>query len=397
MNVFKFLLYTIVFMIMFFSGEMRIYNQIFGEKISVLLFFVFSFLLYQTGCRPRRIIMENLRILAPVVTWIILVNYFFNHDTTTYKGIVTCIYLLSMCLIASSVNFGRFKNVMLLVANIIAVASIVVQFAYNLGLVGATDPHLQTANSPRALYLFNVDWSWAGEGRLASIYHEPGQYQIVLTYIICMFADELSDIKRWFKPNIKKFGIIILAFILTKSTMGYVVMGLVFFTMVTNVLLDGKNKLIFPVIIGIAYLVFILIYSSDAIQMKIEQSQNLNAHSSFAIRFADNVALLESIKDKPITGWGSDSLSLLKTLVNRGSVTNSNGVFLAAAELGVVYVFMWFVMLFRGLRRIYNLQLAIGLSIALMLTQMNEVGYFLPIIFIYLFRFKDSTKYSSNV
>lgn len=384
-------------MIMFFSGEMRIYNQIFGEKISVLLFFVFSFLLYQTGCRPRRIIMENLRILAPVVTWIILVNYFFNHDTTTYKGIVTCIYLLSMCLIASSVNFGRFKNVMLLVANIIAVASIVVQFAYNLGLVGATDPHLQTANSPRALYLFNVDWSWAGEGRLASIYHEPGQYQIVLTYIICMFADELSDIKRWFKPNIKKFGIIILAFILTKSTMGYVVMGLVFFTMVTNVLLDGKNKLIFPVIIGIAYLVFILIYSSDAIQMKIEQSQNLNAHSSFAIRFADNVALLESIKDKPITGWGSDSLSLLKTLVNRGSVTNSNGVFLAAAELGVVYVFMWFVMLFRGLRRIYNLQLAIGLSIALMLTQMNEVGYFLPIIFIYLFRFKDSTKYSSNV
>ena len=397
MNVFKFLLYTIVFMIMFFSGEMRIYNQIFGEKISVLLFFVFSFLLYQTGCRPRRIIMENLRILAPVVTWIILVNYFFNHDTTTYKGMVTCIYLLSMCLIASSVNFGRFKNVMLLVANIIAVASIVVQFAYNLGLVGATDPHLQTANSPRALYLFNVDWSWAGEGRLASIYHEPGQYQIVLTYIICMFADELSDLKRWFKPNIKKFGIIILAFILTKSTMGYVVMGLVFFTMVTNVLLDGKNKLLFPVIIGIAYLVFILIYSSDAIQMKIEQSQNLNAHSSFAIRFADNVALLESIKDKPITGWGSDSLSLLKTLVNRGSVTNSNGVFLAAAELGVVYVFMWFVMLFRGLRRIYNLQLAIGLSIALMLTQMNEVGYFLPIIFIYLFRFKDSTKYSSNV
>lgn len=384
-------------MIMFFSGEMRIYNQIFGEKISVLLFFVFSFLLYQTGCRPRRIIMENLRILAPVVTWIILVNYFFNHDTTTYKGIVTCIYLLSMCLIASSVNFGRFKNVMLLVANIIAVASIVVQFAYNLGLVGATDPHLQTANSPRALYLFNVDWSWAGEGRLASIYHEPGQYQIVLTYIICMFADELSDLKRWFKPNIKKFGIIILAFILTKSTMGYVVMGLVFFTMVTNVLLDGKNKLLFPVIIGITYLVFILIYSSDAIQMKIEQSQNLNAHSSFAIRFADNVALLESIKDKPITGWGSDSLSLLKTLVNRGSVTNSNGVFLAAAELGVVYVFMWFVMLFRGLRRIYNLQLAIGLSIALMLTQMNEVGYFLPIIFIYLFRFKDSTKYSSNV
>lgn len=195
MNVFKFLLYTIVFMIMFFSGEMRIYNQIFGEKISVLLFFVFSFLLYQTGCRPRRIILENLRILAPVVIWIILVNYFFNHDTTTYKGIVTCIYLLSMCLIASSVNFGRFKNVMLLVANIIAVASIVVQFAYNLGLVGATDPHLQTANSPRALYLFNVDWSWAGEGRLASIYHEPGQYQIVLTYIICMFADELSDLK----------------------------------------------------------------------------------------------------------------------------------------------------------------------------------------------------------
>lgn len=384
-------------MILFFSGEMRIYNQIFGEKISVLLFFVFSFLLYQTGCRPRRIIMENLRILAPVVTWIILVNYFFNHDTTTYKGIVTCIYLLSMCLIASSVNFDRFKNVMLLVANIIAVASIVVQFAYNLGLVGATDPHLQTANSPRALYLFNVDWSWAGEGRLASIYHEPGQYQIVLTYIICMFADELSYLKRWFKPNIKKFGIIILAFILTKSTMGYVVMGLVFFTMATNVLLDGKNKLLFPVIIGIAYLVFILIYSSDAIQMKIEQSQNLNAHSSFAIRFADNVALLESIKDKPITGWGSDSLSLLKTLVNRGSVTNSNGVFLAAAELGVVYVFMWFVMLFRGLRRIYNLQLAIGLSIALMLTQMNEVGYFLPIIFIYLFRFKDSTKYSSNV
>lgn len=384
-------------MILFFSGEMRIYNQIFGEKISVLLFFVFSFLLYQTGCRPRRIIMENLRILAPVVTWIILVNYFFNHNTTTYKGIVTCIYLLSMCLIASSVNFGRFKNVMLLVANIIAVASIIVQFAYNLGLVGATDPHLQTANSPRALYLFNVDWSWAGEGRLASIYHEPGQYQIVLTYIICMFADELSDLKRWFKPNIKKFGIIILAFILTKSTMGYVVMGLVFFTMATNVLLDGKNKLLFPVIIGIAYLVFILIYSSDAIQMKIEQSQNLNAHSSFAIRFADNVALLESIKDKPITGWGSDSLSLLKTLVNRGSVTNSNGVFLAAAELGVVYVFMWFVMLFRGLRRIYNLRLAIGLSIALMLTQMNEVGYFLPIIFIYLFRFKDSTKYSSNV
>lgn len=384
-------------MIMFFSGEMRIYNQILGEKIAVLLFLICALLLYQTGRHPRRIIKGNIKILVPVVVWIILVNYFFNHDTTTYKGIVTCIYLLSMSLVASSVNINRFKNAMLQVANIIAVISIIVQLAYNLGLVGATDPHLQFANSPRALYLFNVDWAWAGEGRLASIYHEPGQYQIVLTYIICMFADELSDLKRWFKPNIKKFGIIILAFILTRSTMGYVVMGLVFFTMATNVLLEGKNKLLFPVIIGVAYVVFILIYSSDAIQMKIEQSQNLNAHSSFAIRFADNMALLESIKDKPFTGWGADSQSLLKTLVNRGSVTNSNGVFLAAAELGIVYVFMWFVMLFRGLRRIYNLQLAIGLSIALMLTQMNEVGYFLPIIFIYLFRFKDSTKYSSNV
>ena len=147
----------------------------------------------------------------------------------------------------------------------------------------------------------------------------------------------------------------------------------------------NKGLAIIALFIGCA--AFSFLYNSDAIQMKIEQSQNINTHSSLTERLADNIALIECIKEKPITGWGADSYSLYNLLILNGSSTNSNGVFLAAAELGVIYVIMWLLLLYRGLRHIYNKMLSIGLTIALLLTQMNEVGYFMPIIYIYWFKF----------
>lgn len=385
MNCRDVLLTFVIVLIFFFSGEMRIYNLILGEKMSVIMMFICCFIYNYISNKSFKLSHFNEYALSIIIGWILFASYILNHESSG-KTIVICMNIASICFLVSSTSFNIFRNKMLKVASIISLLSIVVQIGHDIGLFPAYQVNFDVANSPRSLYIFTTEW---GEGtRLASIYWEPGQYQIILSYVICLFADELSDVKN-FDKIIKKFGIIILAFILTRSTMGYVVFTLILVTIFSNFIFNKRNFFLSPFIVLLGFFIIYTIYNSEAIQQKLEQSDNIKAHSSFSVRLADNLALLNCIEEKPITGWGPESPHLKSSLYSFGSTTDSNGVLLASAELGLIYTAIWTVLLFLGLNRMYGWKITIGLTISLLLAQMNEVGYFLPIVYIYLFKFKS--------
>lgn len=364
---------------------MRIYNQVLGERNAIILFFISCLTFHIKTNQHLKLGKYNKRIIWFICIWVIIISYIINGDSVSFKPFIICLYIISMALFLSAVSFNVFRHAFLKVAVIIATISILVQIGHDIGMIPAYPAHLQYANSPRSLYLFNTEW---GERRLASIYWEPGQYQIILTYILCMFADEISEISNY-KYILKKFGVIFLAFIMTKSTAGYLVLLIIVFTLLANILIKSKKLYVFPIVMAIGYITYVGIYNSDAIQEKKSQQEGHNTDNSFYIRLADNIALIQTVKEKPVTGWAPDSYQLHKRLFSLGSITNSNGVLYATAELGIPYTIIWIILVFLFLKRIYSLRLAIGFTFALIITQMNEVGYCLPVVFIYWFKYKD--------
>lgn len=99
---------------------------------------------------------------------------------------------------------------------------------------------------------------------------------------------------------IKKYIILIVALMLTKSTAGYIAFGIICIYVMFNVL--DKRK-IGQAIIVTAFCVTCVsvLLSSDAVQEKFAQ-KNETRDTSYSIRMMDNLGLLRMIQERPIVG-----------------------------------------------------------------------------------------------
>ena len=77
-----------------------------------------------------------------------------------------------------------------------------------------------------ALQIFVIN---CGEGsniyRLSSIYWEPGQLQIVIFFVLMLFADELADLTK-VRDNLRKFSPMLVALFFTLSTTAYLTLAI---------------------------------------------------------------------------------------------------------------------------------------------------------------------------
>lgn len=363
-------------------------SQLFYKELGFLfipLFFMFSSLLFY---RERNLLVDkwNWWVMLYFVLWNLLNNYVLHGHVGTNLVLSMVLCAIASFGAVSSFEFGEFRAMMLKYMVYISAVSIVVQLWHDIFGISIGKESEDTFLS---LYVFNTDW---GENRLASIFWEPGMYQIVLFFVLCLYTDELKDISNW-KSILKKFGILFIALVYTKSTMAY----LCLFALLGYIIMQnnkGQRKIIMMpfyaiILVGAA----LLLWKSDAIQSKLMQRDSEAETTSYYIRLNDNLSLLTMTLERPFVGYGIDTPEYEQRNKSLDNLSASNGWLFASATNGLVYLVLILVLLFKGIKRLPNCISPWVIFFVLIITQCNEYMICMPYLFMYILRFKDSEDY----
>lgn len=378
----RFLEKFIIWEFILFSGGV-VFNLSYPRFCMVL--FLLTSLVYYKKYTPKNN-NRNLLIILIIDIWIILNHIVINPDTLTNEYISLLFYFTGSFFAISAFSFERFKHLILRSLVQLSIVSILVQIAHVFFHL-PSHTYNATANNAygMALYLFNVDW---GENRLASIYWEPGQFQIILIYVLCLHIKELCNINE-LKANKYNFGILFVALIMTNSTTGYFSLAIIITIILLFSNITKKYKSLIPISIITSCILSIFIYNSSVVQDKLNQSKDRSEETSFAIRMIDNQSLLNIAKDAPITGVGIQTKTFNKKSLYYGNRTSSNGWLYAAATLGIPY------MLFLLLNMIISIKkMRLGVPvfiiiIPLIVSQANEWMTWCPYLLAYIFNYRQ--------
>ena len=191
-----------------------------------------------------------------------------------------------------------------------------------------------------------------------------------------------------FKLYWKKLVFPILALIFTISTGGYLAFMILMVGVIFSLKIFKRKKWLFPMALFLALGFCWIIYQSEAVQTKIEQKESNNESSSFYIRLNDNLGLLKMASDSPVFGFGMETKSFVNKARKYNNDTSSNGWLCTAAANGIIISILFFICLFKGVRR--N---TIGIPYmyvfsALFFSQCIEYYVYFPIMFMYVYKFK---------
>lgn len=331
-----------------------------------------------------------------LVSWILLVQFVFVRDDFDNKYLSYILYLLgSYGLVRFS--YEEFRTILLRWMTWLAFISMVVQVGYDFLGFPSTIHKTPDFDYTISCGMFNVAWA-SGDSlihRLSSIFWEPGQYQILIIYTLCLYVNELSDYSNpalWFR----KFGVLLMAMVMTQSTMGYIVLALLlmvsFFFSKKRVYAVHtlKSMIVSGVIVLLVCSSIFLLWKSPVVQEKLEQRNETVYDNSYTIRLADNTACLMAAIESPIYGQGISTTQLKRRLISLGSQTSSNGWLLSAASLGFTYVIMLLFFMYKRIKEMDIKTPTLMVLGVLFVSQCNESVLFFPYMYIYMFHFRDS-------
>lgn len=378
----KILKKIVVILMILVSGSQFFFKD-YGS-IFIPLFVLFSFVFFiKAGGRMDR---GNIFFLLLVVFWLLFNNYVIHGGVNT-NIVFSCVLLMMGSFFAiSSFNYYEFRNLLLKYMTYLSALSIVIQLlhdnSFDIPSVSKDGIHL-------SFLFFNTEWD---EGRLSSIFWEPGMYQIVIMFTLCLFVDEFRRLnKTWF--IVKKYGILLLALVLTKSTMGYIVFAIFLLFLLIDSSLYKKKSLLIPISFVFISL-GILMWRSTAIQDKVAQNESQVATTSLVIRMNDNLSLLQMTTERPWVGYGMDTRDYDNRNKSLDNLSASNGWLNASACNGILYLLLFLSFLYKGLKRQNNCKYPFLFFIVLVLSQCNEYLITFPYMFMYIFRFNN---YSAKV
>lgn len=374
----KILLHVVMIEFFFLSGEQHYTSFIAGGK-SLVLFLGTCSLYFYTKRKNAIIRNDNILTLLIIVVWVIASAFLWGQGHHDFFAGNYIFYPLAVLLLISASDFDKLRNLLLKYLVVLSAVSIVVQIGHDYFGIFPASTYFNALGNPHrlSLGLFSTEW---GEKRLSSIFWEPGQYQIVIYYILILFADEWSDIKMW-RKSLRKFGILIIAILLTISTTAYIILLLIVFTIVIRN--GNKHIILYPIYIVSGLVISSYVIGSDAIQKKIAESDN--DRSSYAIRLQDNIACWKVTMDDPLTGYGPGSDLLKRKLIRAGSETSSNGWLYGSAQLGIPYILFFWFCFWQKLRKMHKGIPVVFLLAALILSQANEATINYPYLYLYIF------------
>ena len=375
--------WLIAWEIILFSGQSSDASglRFIPAKVMAVIFFTTSFLLFMKRYKNK----FDFSAMSAVVlfSWACVSRLIFNviggEAQTGTVGInsVLLLNVASSYMAISSLSFRTFREKLLKALTILSAATLVAWALHvNLG-IGSFGGH------PAPTFYIFMDWG----GRMASIYWEPGEYQIIMIFVLGLFFDEFkkfsfSEIAYY----VKKFGIVILAIIVCQSTMGYLsLMALTGISFMFNASVK-KNKIMYVILFAVAAFLALLIWRSDVVQEKLD-SRNLQQRSSLYIRLGDNIALLNMSAVSPLTGLSAQEFKKYGRIY--GDVTGSNGWFYMAALFGWPFAIFFMYCIVRNLRYMKTGIPSMLMFIPLFMSQSNEAWVFFPITFIYVYKYRD--------
>lgn len=382
----KVLDYIFVAEIIFFSGS--VYLKQFHYQL-LLLFFITGLLLSLLD--KFKSFKKNFYIASIIAIWIVFIQYLFITEKTNNSYSAFILNSAGIALGLSTITLDRFKSIILKLMTILMAISIAIQIGYNYFGLPAT-VFSSSVNEGKTFYmvakLFNVDWD--GNGRMSSIYWEPGQCQILIMFTLCLFAKELLHPS---KKELLCFGILILAIIMTMSTMGYLVLAL----LIAGLFIFSKRKkgkyfvIKWGVGLIVAFVSSFLLWNSPVVQEKLAQKDDASDRTSYAIRMADNIACWNVSLESPIFGMGFDTKKVKNRLINSGSETSSNGWLYTSACFGFPFILFIMCTMYKRIKEMYNNILPPFLIfMVLIIAQCNEYALFYPYLYIYIFHFKNN-------
>lgn len=371
-----------------FSGGVKFFMA--NQSLAMLIMLLTTVLWFAANnWKIKKSISFNLKLAFTICIWVCLNVFFINPDIRNKSYLIYIILPITCCGCISFLNFYRFRTLYFRYLTILSAVSIVVQLLHDYLGIGTTEFTINNITYHLNYGIFNTEW---GTHRLSSIYWEPGQYQIVINYCLCLFVDELRDLSKW-RNNLKKFSVLIIALMMTQSTTGYLTFMLLLFSILIFPKAPKKPlKVLISLTLGciISYTIF----TSNAVQNKLNQ-ESYGDQVSYNVRVADNLGCLKLAIEKPFFGAGISTKTASKKLTQYDSITSSNGWLFNAASLGFIYPLFILIILYYGIRRInYGLPTILIWGV-LVIAQANESFTMLPYMWMFVFKYA-SYNYLSN-
>lgn len=237
--------------------------------------------------------------------------------------------------------------------------------------------------------IFVTGWGNMSFERMAGIWHEPGACQIFLNTALLLY---LPIIRNHALNKLDKicFAIIVVGILCTQSTGGYIVFAAILFFSQRNIIKSRKGLIAFCILlVGVYY-----VMNSSVVVDKLGQDERDD--NSKGTRMRDNLACLYMSLDRPLTGYGINSNDFKAKSKLLDNATSSNGLLAVSAQLGIWWLFLWMIVVYKACKR---QKLGISPMIALIivvLIQSNETYTQYPVSFIFLLTFRDAKKIYSQ-
>ncbi|WP_158278283.1 MULTISPECIES: O-antigen ligase [unclassified Fibrobacter] len=280
-----------------------------------------------------------------------------------------------------SINFESLKHAFLNVVTVIATTGLALFLLHSLDLLPTVHVYKHGSSIPYMMFAFN-NFGWFNSfNRLAGPYWEPGAFQIILNYTLLIFFEDLSKL-RLAKNDALKLLIIVFAVIMTKSTTGYIFLAIFSIFVIFNSKMTKKNVVRFLGIgLAIVFSCF-AIFSSDTIQKKFDQKGEKG--SSYEIRQADNLAMLQMTIERPFVGYGIVSNEFRQRGKVLGNVTSSNGPLAITSQIGIPFFLLLLFFNHKALKQLHYKRAKLLLFMIILLNS-SEVFFYFPLFFIFIF------------
>lgn len=376
--------YFVVTMFLITSGA-TFWVGLLTAGITFSIFFVVA--LFNCFCVKK----EFQNIFNPSVSFIylIIILCFINFICyqTEYKdnsmiGYLICI--ISAYLVISQYDFYYFRKVLTNVVFVISVIGIPIFFLYEIDLLPTQEISVQSGKDYTMFYIYTLGWPYAFE-RFTGIWHEAGACQIILNSVLWLHFNNIVNWK-WERGQLIKLLVILIASFLTMSTGGYLVLMLLFLSVVVNLKIESKHKVpIFIIVFAVAALSVILMLNSNVVQNKLFDAEG--EHVSKMERISDVVALWQMTLERPLLGYGIGTVEFWDMSDQYGNTSCSTGLLTYSASLGFTWMFVFVFFLWKGIQQMGFGKASVLLLVAVLLMQFNEKFIEYPITNLFIFRF----------
>lgn len=315
--------YVAMLVILIASGTQFFYR--FHGTITLLIFLIYSIYYYYhkktSGCKKARTFIY-IYVLYILANWFIINP---NHVESLNRVIPYIVFAIGSYMMLCKMDSYTIVNSLYQIVTYISIVSIIVFMLNEISILSPISINYKGDNYLMS-YLHTIGWSVPFH-RLAGLWWEPGAYQIVLNMTLFLKISQLDRFSELFaKKNITGLMVILIASMMTLSTTGYMTIAAIsvyiFFKFNRFPLL--KQLLVFIVCSPLYLGVFYLLYFSQPVQDKLIQSQS-TSKSSYTVRYADNMAMIQMISERPIYGYGLGTQEYKLRSIQLDNQTSSNG------------------------------------------------------------------------